>query len=144
MPFLVLALGLAGCGGAKTGSSGQIARIDALSRTICGQRAAAKASSKATEKSQLRAQARRNVRRLFVLLKADRTDPRVATFEADVYARAVLRTRLRQRTGSFRNAEGATAGIAEAFRYDRKIYQDEKALGLPSCLAKAPRKPIEG
>jgi hypothetical protein len=70
--------------------------------------------------------------------------PRVATFLSDLAARRRLRTVVSKLSNKGSNVLHAGSYIEEAYRLNVKIYADEKALGLTSCLGPPPRKPIEG
>ncbi len=83
------------------------------------------------------------------LAKSASGAPRVAQFTSDLAARRKLRVAFGKlpKQGSFIGRQGGPdvrSYFDQAYRLDVKVYADEKALGLYSCLGKPPRKPIGG
>jgi len=75
--------------------------------------------------------------------------PRVAQFKSDLAAQRKLRVALGKlpRQGGFivrRGGPDVGSYIDQVYRLNVKLYGDEKALGLTSCLGRPPRKPIGG
>lgn len=124
---------VAGCGG--SGQSPAEARFVALAEAICLKTNTIKAESPPTsaEFAKLRS-----------LAESARKAPRVATFLSDLAVRQRLRAALSKLANRKSNAPEAGSYLEKSYRLNVKVYADEKALGLTSCLGSPPRKPIEG
>jgi hypothetical protein len=140
---VVLATALVGCGGGASTSAANRraeARFVTLFNTICGKLNSNRAQSPPTktELAMLRA-----------LAKSASGAPRVALFKSDLAARRKLRAELDKlpKTGGYVIGHGRPdvgSYLDRAYRLNVRVYADEKALGLTSCLGPPPQKPIEG
>jgi hypothetical protein len=125
---------VAGCGGSGNGAAE--ARFVAFANTICFKINSREATTPPTPTERAR---------LRVLEKSARKAPRVATFLSDLAARRRLRTALSKLPNKgFNVVPDGRSYLDKAYRLSVRVYADEKALGLTSCLGKPPRKPIEG
>jgi hypothetical protein len=129
-------LALAGCGGSAppTSERARLAEVHALALRICrGERGRERETGSAYGQPL-------NAVLLALMLRGDLTIPRVRTLAASFAARRRLRKELKERpTGT-----AVSSVIARAYQLNERIYNEERALGLPSCLIRAPRKPIRG
>ena len=140
--IVALAVLPVGCGrsGSSSAPEPAEARFVALSNAICRETHTGRAERPPT-KAEFVA--------LRSLAKSASRAPRVAQFKSDLAARRKLRVafgKLPKQGGFVVRQGGPDVGpyFDQGYRLDVKVYADEKALGLYSCLGKPPRKPIAG
>lgn len=156
---LVAACLLAGCDGGGSSSSSKLAEEHsvAVANGVCAELKAYEdaqgahegTSKQGSETEQFLAHKETEIARLRAVMSSASTLPGVRVYISDLAAQdrpltALSNALRRDDTAYFQRIVLSRSYAHESYRLDAKVANDEKALGLTSCIAPSTRRAIEG